>query len=74
MELTQAQDDRIALHLPVQRGHGRGANLQVLNAILSGAEQGGQWRGRPARVGRWHTISMRRNRWSKAGVLDRVFA
>ncbi len=32
-----------------------------------------KWRGLPKRFGNWHTIYTRMNRWSKAGVLDRVF-
>jgi transposase len=28
---------------------------------------------RTKRFGNWHTIYTRMNRWSKAGVLDRVF-
>jgi len=47
--------------------------LQVLNAILFVAEHGCKWRGLPKRFGNWHTIYTRMNRWSKAGVLDRVF-
>ena len=31
------------------------------------------WRGLPPRFGNWHTIYMRMNRWSKNGVLNRVF-
>ena len=27
----------------------------------------------PERYGNWHTVYMRMMRWSKAGVLDRVF-
>jgi transposase len=46
----------------------------VLNAILYVAEQGCKWRGLPKRFGNWHTIYTRMNRWSKSGVLDRVFA
>jgi transposase len=49
-------------------------NLQVLNAILYVAEHGCKWRGLPKYFGNWHTIYTRMNRWSKAGVLDRVFA
>ena len=30
-------------------------------------------RGLPTRFGRWHTVYTRWSRWSKAGVLDRVF-
>ena len=49
------------------------SNLNVLNAILYVAEQGCKWRGLPKRFGNWHTIYTRMNRWSKSGVMDRVF-
>lgn len=45
----------------------------MLNAILYVAEHGCKWRGVPKRFGNWHTIYTRMNRWSKMGVLDRVF-
>ena len=73
MEITEAQYERIKVALPVQRGNVRLSNLQVLNAVLYVAEQGCKWRGLPKRFGRWHTIYTRMNRWSKNGVLDRVF-
>ena len=73
MELTQAQYDRIAPQLPVQRGHVSLSNRQVLNAMLYVAEHGCKWRGVPARFGNWHPIDTRMNRWSKNGVLARVF-
>ena len=49
-------------------------NLQLLNALLYMVEHGCKWRGLPKHLGNWHTIYTRMNRWSKAGVLDRVFA
>ena len=73
MEITEDQYARIAPYLPVQRGNVSLSNLQVLNAILYVAEHGCKWRGLPVRYGNWHTIYMRMNRWSKSGVLDRVF-
>ena len=73
MELTEAQYAVIAPLLPVQRGNVSIPNLQVLNAILYVAEHGCKWRGLPERFGNWHTIYTRMNRWSKNGVLDRVF-
>ena len=73
MELTQSQYELIASHLPVQRGNVKIPNLQVLNAMLYIAEHGCKWRGLPERFGRWHTVYMRMNRWSKRGVLARVF-
>lgn len=73
MEITQPQFDQIAHCLPVQRGNVRLSNLTVLNAILYVAEHGCKWRGLPPRFGNWHTLYTRMNRWSKSGVLDRVF-
>lgn len=73
MEITDAQYRLIEDCLPRQRGNFSLSNLQVLNAILYVAEQGCKWRGLPKRFGRWHTIYTRMSRWSKAGVLDRVF-
>ncbi len=74
MELNENQYQRIADCLPRQRGNVRISNLQVLNALLYVAEQGCKWRGLPRHFGNWHTLYTRMNRWSKAGVLDRVFA
>ena len=48
--------------------------LKFLNAVLYVAENGCKWRRLPERFGNWHTIYTRMNRWSKAGVWDRVFA
>src|SRR5437762_13739980 len=74
MEITDAQYCLIEHCLPTQRGNVRLTNLKVLNAILYVAEQGCKWRGLPKRFGNWHTIYTRMNRWSKSGILDRVFA
>ncbi len=73
MEINQAQFAQIEDCLPLQRGNVSLTNLQVLNAILYVAEHGCKWRGLPKRFGNWHTIYTRMYRWSKAGVLDRVF-
>jgi transposase len=74
VEITDSQYLRIADCLPRQRGNVSLNNQQVLNAILYVAEHGCKWRGLPKTLGNWHTIYTRMNRWSKAGVLDRVFA
>ena len=73
MEITEAQYLRIEACLPRQRGNVSISNLQVLNALLYVAEHGCKWRGLPKRFGNWHTIYTRMNRWSKNGVLERVF-
>ncbi len=74
MGITEEQYHRIEDCLPRQRGNVSVSNLEVINAILYVAEQGCKWRGLPKRLGNWHTIYTRMNRWSKAGVLDRIFA
>jgi transposase len=48
-------------------------NLQIVNGILYVAEHGCKWRGLPECFGNWHTVYVRMNRWSKSGVLDKVF-
>jgi len=73
MKITAEQFARIEHCLPKQRGNVSMSNLNVLNAILYVAEHGCKWRGLPKRFGNWHTIYTRMNRWSKLGVLDRVF-
>ena len=73
MEITQAQFAQIEHCLPTQRGNVSLSNLSVLNAILYVAEHGCKWRGLPKRFGNWQTIYTRMSRWSKSGVLDRVF-
>ena len=76
MKLTEHQYQRIADCLPRQRGNVSMTNLQLLNALLYVLEHGCKWRGLlPEQLGNWHTTATRAmNRWSKAGVLDRVFA
>src|ERR1700757_1441466 len=73
MEITEEQYARIKDSLAVQRGNVSLSNLQFLNAVLYVAEHGCKWRGLPKRFGNWHTIYTRMNRWSKSGVMDRVF-
>ena len=73
MEITEAQYRQIEECLPLQRGNVNVSNIQVVNAILHVAEQGCKWRALPRRFGNWHTIYTRMNRWSKAGVLARLF-
>ena len=74
MDITEAQYGLIEHCLPTPRGNVSLSHLRVLNAILYVTEQGCTWRGLPKRFGNWHTIYTRMNRWSKGGVLDRMFA
>ena len=51
MQLSQAQYEKIAHCLPVQRGNVRLSNLPVLNAILYVLEHGCKWCGLSSDLG-----------------------
>ncbi len=73
MEITQEQYQKIEKYLPRQRGNVSMSNIQLINAILYVTENGCKWRALPEKYGNWHTIYVRMNRWSKSGVLKRMF-
>ena len=73
MEITPAQFERLQLRLPKPRGGAQLTNLSVLNALLYVTTHRCTWRQLPAEFGNWHTVYVRLNRWSKAGLLDDVF-
>ena len=74
MQITPEQYNGIKEYLPKQRGNVKIDNLLFLNALLYVVENGCKWRALPKEYGNWHTIYVRMNRWSKNGVLERVFA
>jgi len=73
MKLTEAQFKLVEDLLPTSKGNVRLDNLHVLNAILYVTANGCQWRALPQRFGKWNTVYTRMMRWSRAGILDRVF-
>jgi transposase len=73
MKLTIIDYERISDCLPRQRGNVTHDNLSVLNGIVFVLENGCKWRAMPKEFGCWHTVYTRMNRWSKNGVLHRVF-
>jgi transposase len=73
MELKEKQYQRIADLLPVQRGNVKIPNHTLLSALIYRLENGCKWRALPKTFGNWHTIYMRLDRWSRNGVLERVY-
>lgn len=73
MKITREQYEKIADCFPRQRGNVKIDNFSVLNGILYVLEHGCKWRGLPPIFGNWHSIYTRMSRWSKSGVLDRIF-
>ncbi len=73
MKISKEQYERIADSFPRQRGNVTQDNLQIINAILYVAENGCKWRSLPKEFGNGHSVYTRMSRWSKNGVLDRIF-
>ena len=73
MQLSEKDYEIISECLPKQRGNVTHDNLRVLNGILYVLENGCKWRALPKEFGYWHTVYLRMNRWSKNGVLHRLF-
>jgi transposase len=73
MKITQEQYKLIESHLPKQRGNVRMEKIQFINAIMYVAENGRKWRGLSKEYGNWHSVYVRMSRWSKRGVLARLF-
>jgi len=73
MNIPSEQFERIALYQPRQRGNVSMSNHQVMNTIMYVTGNGCKWRALPKSYGKWHTVYARMNRWSKAGVLQRLF-
>jgi transposase len=57
-------------YLPRQRGN---VEINNINALLYIIENGCKWRAIPKEYDHWHTIDVHFNRWSKNGVIERLF-
>ena len=73
MEITEKEYAKVSPYLPVQRGNVEVENIIFLNALLYAVENGCKWRKMPEKYGKWDTIYQRARRWSKSGVLAKVF-
>ncbi len=75
MKQTAAkQYAKIRPFLPVQRGNVRISTVDFINAVLHVLENGCKRRTLPERFGKWSTVYARFRRWSRSGVLERLFA
>ena len=73
MKLTKKQYRKIEHLMPIPRKPPEISNYQFLCALLYMIENGCKWRALPKKYGKWHTIYMRFNRWSKNGTIKRIF-
>lgn len=75
--LSDAQYERIKELLPgkaADRGVTAKDNRLFVDAILFVKKTGIPWRDTPERFGKWNSVYQRFNRWSNAGVWQRIVA
>ena len=73
MKLTKKQYQKIEHLMPIPRKTPKISNYQFLCALLYIIENGYKWRALPKKYGKWHTIYMKFNRWSKNGTIQKIF-
>lgn len=73
MKLTRKQFSKIEHLMLVARKPAEISNYQFLCALLYMIENGCKWRVLPKKYGKWHSIYMKFNRWSKNGTIQRIF-
>ena len=73
-QITAKQYAKIHTFLPVQCGNVRISNIVFINAALHVPENGCKWCALPEHFGKWYTVYARFRRWSRSGVLERLFA
>lgn len=73
MKITKKQFAKIEHLMPIARKPAKISNYQFLCALLYMIENGCKWRALPKKYGKWHSIYMKFNRWSKNGTIQRIF-
>lgn len=73
MKLSKKQFREIEHLMPIARKPSKVSNYQFICALLYMIENGCKWRALPKKYGKWHTIYMRFNRWSKNGTIEKIF-
>ncbi len=75
-ELSDAVWAKMAPHLPgkaTDPGRTAQDNRLFMEAVLWLARTGAHWRALPERFGKWNSVYVRFNRWSRDGVFERLF-
>jgi putative transposase len=75
-ELTSVRWERISNLVPGKKGDkGRSGedNRLFVDAVLWILRTGAPWRDLPAEFGRWNSVFVRFNRWSRKGVWESLF-
>lgn len=71
--ISKKQFNRIRKFIPVRKHAKRLDDLLVISAILLVIRYGLPWRQLPEFYGKWKTIYSRFRRWSKLGIINKIF-
>ena len=77
-ELTDEEWEHIKPYIPEEqeaglRGRPSKDSRQMLNGICWILRSGASWRDLPERYGPWQTVYKRFQKWSKAGIFEKIF-
>ena len=70
MKLTKIQYKKLEELMPIARKPAKVSNYQFMRAMLYIIENGCKWRSLPKKYGKWHTVYVKFNRWSKNGTIE----
>ena len=74
MQLTKIQCKKLEELIPTTRKPANVSNYKFMCAMLYIVENGCKWRALPKKYGKWHTIYVKFNRWSKNGTIAKAIA
>ena len=74
MKLTKIQYKKLERLMSIERKLAKVLNYKFMCAMLYIIENGCKWIPLPKKYGKWHTIHMKFNRWSKNDTMAKAIA
>ena len=74
MKLTKIQYKKLEELMSIARKPAKVPNYKFMCVMLYIIENGCKWRVLPRKYGKWHTVYVKFNRWSKNGTIAKAIA
>ena len=74
MELTKIQSKKLEKLMPIAKKPAKVSNYKFMCAMLYIIENGFKWMALPKKYGKWHTVYVKFNRWSKNSIIAKAIA
>ena len=72
MKVTKIRYKKLEELMPIARKAAKISNYKFMCAMLYIIENSCKWRVLPKKYGKWHTIYVKFNRWSKNGTIAKT--